>query len=269
MSASNTQQQNISGLPIPHVKLYGGDATYPQTVTLKSYVHAGNASGPDFKLRRYPLVVAMDLTTEQIEKGVYVEMSYYRGGKSQSSAGYGNESGSGYVNPAPIIGGVNPLGNKWTRGGLQQFTGGVVLAVDRPNHYQVTSQNQVINVYEYLNNRMSFMNVVYTDTAGVQQLLNVLVPSHRIKRFVKVPGRHFGYSAMLAPYYFMFRYVMWDDESNQFVSGPWSRVVKMMPDQFPFDYDEIATNTLGITAVTISPFFDPNLELCQFETHTP
>jgi hypothetical protein len=211
------QKNQSSMLPIPKLRLQNDDGAGNNNVPIDWYVYAGNATGGQSSLFHFPEVVANDLTQEQIDKGVYVEMLMYRRGKTRTNSA--NEAG--YIVPAPWIGGVNPLGNKWTRGGdssIHVSMGGGVLAVDRPNHYQVTSQNQVIPVWQYLNNRFTRYMVKYRDSAGLDQVLECSCPSSRLKSVMYSPGGRFGYSAQYTPMYIAFRYVMWDEDSRQFIS---------------------------------------------------
>lgn len=250
------QTTSSGGLPVPLVKL-NTNTTQFGSHPLK--IEHSNGSD-NFVVYRYPTVTAVDLTQEQIEKGVYVEMAHYTRGKSP--ARNTSKSEAGYVVPAPQIGGINPLGNKWTRGGQHMES------ADRPNHYQVTAQNQLIPVFEYLKNRHAWMNVGYYDTNG--NIQNVVLPVRKARNHASIyPGTSFMYSARYQPYYFKFRYVMWDDEANNFVSGGWSEVVKLATKLHPFQVDAQASALLNRQVGTLNPALNPAEVQCWIETRLP
>jgi len=260
MANTSIQAQNGStgGLPTPKVKLVTNDSTFgAHPVNIQ---HSDNAG--TFKLYRYPTVVANDLTEQQIEDGVYVEMAHYVRGKSPSAYNT-NKNEAGYVVPAPWIGGINPFNGDWTRGGHHNGTG------DRPNHYQVLSINEEIPVFEYLHNRHIEKSVGYYDISGIPQWVVLKIRRAR-NHASNYPGKAFMYSAKYQPYYFMFRYVMKDKtDDRQWVSGPWSRVVKMAYKEHPFNVDAQASAIIGRQVGTVNPLLNVDEMQCWFETRLP
>lgn len=258
MANTSIQAQNgsVGGLPVPLVKLNSNTTQFGIHP-----VKIEHSNGTDsFFVYRYPTVTAVDLTQEQIEKGVYVEMAHYTRGKSPSRNI--DKTESGYVVPAPQIGGANPLGNKWTRGGQHMDP------ADRPNHYRVTAQNELIPVFEYLKNRHVTMSIGYYDTTGNIQYVSL--PVRRARNHANIyPGTAFMYSGRYQPYYFKFRYVMWDDEANNFVSGPWSRVVKLATKVHPFQVDAQASALLNRQVGVLSPMLNTTEVQCWIETRLP
>lgn len=257
-------------LPVPKVRLYpispvDGSSNYVEV----EYLDNGGNVGGTYKLFNFPQVIASDLTDAQIKAGVYVEMVAYRRGKSPTDNNSGHQVSGGYIVPSPWIGGVNPLNGRWSRGGGHTFSGIGALNADRPNHYQVTAHNEIINVYEYLHNRYKTGTVLYRDTTANQQGLQMLIPSSRDRSANFYPSTRFAYSARHTPYYFAFRYVMWDEEARKWNSGPLSRVIKHVPKQHPFNYDAAASNTNGVPCCNISPNFDQFIFNCWFETRLP
>jgi len=84
------------------------------------------------------------------------------------------------------------------------------------------------------------------------------------------PGKAFMYSAKYQPYYFMFRYVMKDKtDDRQWVSGPWSRVVKMAYKEHPFNVDAQASAIIGRQVGTVNPLLNVDEMQCWFETRLP
>lgn len=252
-SASSSGQ-----LPTPKVQLVGTVDTASQTV------EHSNGTG-FYNLRRYPIVSAQDLTQTQIDQGVYVEMLHYRPHKSPTTAET-NARESGYVVPVAQIGGVNPLagiGSGWTRGG--SYTS----SADRPNHYRVNAQNEQIPVWEYLKNRHFLFAVSYQNTANVQASVNLLIPTTNWRYANYAPGRTFGYSGRYRPYYFCFRYIMFDEAENQWVSSSLSKIVKLAHRVHPFRRDYAQSGVFGQTVNSIDPNFNVGEMACWFETRLP
>lgn len=260
------KQKAGGGLSTPKIKLYHGDDTRPVNVVLNTYKYGANSAGNQFKLTSYPLAVAVDLTQDQIDAGVWIEMAYYKPGKSQSSANDGHV-GSAYVIPGAWGAGANQWFGTTTRTGDHGFLGSIPLAVDRKNHYKVNFKNEVINVYEYLDYRFSEYDVMYRDITGNDVTLTCLVPSNRIRRFYNYPSNHFGYSGVLSPFYCKFRYVM--KIGDDFQAGPWGAKVKVANKDFPFITDEQASQTLGKIANTINPNYSLGYMRCWLETSLP
>lgn len=249
-------------LPIPKVRL----STIDFHKDIQIYDDNLNTVLRLARLRRYPEVIAMDLTDEQIDKGVYLEMIVYKHGFSKTSL-VNNQSE--YKIPASWIGGVNLFNGKPTRGGTQRhLLTGLPVAVDRPNHYKVASHNQVINAWEYLNNRFIERGVAWRDTSGTVTTIPLLIPSWR-KNKQRPFGQTFMYSSVYSPLYVAFRYIMENEDGLRFHSGPLSRVVKICHERHPFNVDAAASALLGSTCGTINPLLDINNLHCYFETRLP
>ena len=265
-TGSDFAVKSLGGLPAPKVQLAGIESVKTQTVQ-----HSKNTG--TYVLWRYPMVSVMDLSPAQIEQGVYVEMLHYRPHKSPGTRdAYTNSREAGYVVPVAQIGGVNPLagiGSGWTRGGSYNDS------ADRPNHYKVVGNQQQVPVWEYLHNRHDFMGVNYNNTAGTQSFVNLLCPTANKRYGNYQPGKTFGYAGRYRPYYFCFRYIMFDDKANNWVSGPLSKIVKLTHKVHPFVRDYQASALIGRQANRIDPNFvvTPvtfvNDMACQFETRTP
>jgi hypothetical protein len=175
----------------------------------------------------------------------------------------------------------------WTRSGDHNWTepGGSTsgtVSVDRPNHYEVTSVNQNIPVWEYFNGRFTVEDVDYRGTSGgTLQIENLVVPVIRRRQNAAAGGARFPYSSMYTPLYAAFRYIAWDPNANagrgQIISGPLSRVIKISHKVFPFDYDWAASGLHGVACANAvwsgtsgGPIEGLNSELkCWFETRLP
>lgn len=214
--------------------------------------HDGNSTVGVITLIEWPEVIAMDLTDEQIEAGVYVEMIHYTRGKGQNING--NNRDSAYKIPVATN---NPFANTPTRGGIH---GGAAV---RFNHYKVMSKNETIPVWEYLHNRLRALNTNYRDINNNGQSLSV--KSYNPNYRYKFHGRAKMYAASYSPYYFAFRYITKNDDGT-FTSGAITRVIKMQNEDFPFIVDGVASATFNRQVGYINPLFNEDLFRCQFET---
>lgn len=262
--------QGGSSLPTPKIRLKHNTST-PADVSVRSVGFGGVGDVDSFNVRRAVDVVAMDVTEQQIEAGLHVEMVVYRNSKSRSAQSTQNPDNSreaGYIIPASVIGGVNPLQayGGTTRGGLPN---NVAVAGDRPNHYKVTQKNEALPVWEYLHNRLVFDNVQYRTTTGNVLAQQVTIPFTNYRSRAYYPGSIFPYSGHYRPYYFAFRYIVWDAFEETFVSGPLTKTLVLSPEVHPFRYNPVASATLGLPSCSVSPGFDPRRLKIQFETRTP
>lgn len=262
MSSSYIPKDSSGGLPIPKVRL----STIGYSVDIDIFDDVNNTTLTQAKLFRYPEVVAMDLTTEQIEKGVYLEMVIYKNGKSRTST-IGQDSA--YKIPVSWIGGVNLFNGKPTRGGSHshKLTGSLV-AVDRPNHYKINAHNEVINAWQYLHNRFVVRDVQWRDTIGNINGTDMIIPAWRKNKFRSF-AKTFMYSSEYSPMYIAFRYIMENEDGLRFHSGGLSRVVKICHDVHPFLVDGVESAILDATCGTINPLFNINSLQCSFETRLP
>jgi hypothetical protein len=228
-------------------------------------------------------------------------MLVYRRGKKPggtSLVGATGTQSSGYIVPSPWFPVSTPpnsspyfpwqSGNFWSRQGDHNWydaganTSGAA-RIDKPNHYEVTSVNQKIPVWEYLNGRFTTDFVAYRNTTGVLSLFqNLVVPvSRRNRRSNPAVGNRFPYNSSYTPFYAAFRYIAWDPSANggqgQLISGPLSKVIKVSHKQFPFAYDWAASGLyLAPCALATwsgtsgGPIEGPNSELkCWIETRLP
>jgi len=265
-------------LPVPKVELLSYEpgsvivgSSYPD-VTIEWFDSVTNSAGGTLSVAKAPYVVAMDITDEMITQGVFVEMVYYRG-----RYGAGKKS---YVAPAPYISGANPLetlyGNLNTRSGIHTTSAGPVfvpLGIDKPNHYQVTSPSQTINVYEYLNGMFTLAPVKYRDTTGTTQTQSCPVPvSKQTTRFDR-PSSRFAYGSNYSPLYIAFRYIMRDSGANggngAFISGPLSHPIAVAAKYHPFVQDPLTTATVGLPTCTIHPLFNSGVLNCWHVNRLP
>lgn len=257
-SINSKQSSGAGGLPIPKVNLSGN---FNEQVVKVQHSSGTNA----YNLYRYPTVTVMDLSDEQIEKGVYVEMLHYRTAKSLRPQ-FGQSREAAYVVPAPQINGVNPMSgiiNGATRGGGYQDL------ADRPNLYKVTAHGEQIQVWEYLRNRHVFDTLAYTDATGNLSYQQVLVPTLRRRAFNNRSNSTFGYSGRYRPYYFTFRYVMVDEETGYPISGPESARIKLAHKVHPFKRNLQQSGVFGFTVNDIDPLFSVDQMACWFETRLP
>ena len=262
----------LEQLPIPRLKLISNDLISNYGAVKIEWVDkASHAVGGGVALTNFPVVVANDISTDLLSNyNIYVEMLRYRRGKSPSGSGYNNAHGAGYSVPSSWTGGVNSLDGRWTRGGLHTSTlSPSGLMPSRPNHYQVTSPNQVIPVWEYYNNRFTKAPVAYRDVAGNTKYLNATIPLSEMNKYVNTPTKRFGSSSRYTPFYSTFRYVLEDKATGDFFSGPTSRVVKITASKHPFIPDPIASAINTDPCVNINSQYDENILKAYIETKLP
>lgn len=257
-------------LPMPKVRLQPWDPAQPFAI-IDWYKYWGNTVWGQYKLFNYPEVITMDLTDEQIAKWVWIEMLVYNRGKSQYS--WSTNEDAWYKIPTSYIGGVNTLGNLDTRWGIHTFAWGWALAVDRPNHYQVTDRNQVIPVRQYLHNRMSQVWIQYNDAVLWPSVVWALTVSQGIRNsWPNYPWSRFGYSSRYRPLYFAFRYIMKADDGYSYISWPLTRVIKLAQEEHPFIFNPAASLTAWTVVNDLNPLALPDgadNARCRFETRLP
>lgn len=257
----------VPPLPTPKVRLQPWNPAQPFAI-IDRYKYWGNATGGQYKLYNYPEVVTMDLTDEQIAKWVRVEMLVYSRGKSPYN-GNTNED-SAYKVPVSWIGWVNTLGNLDTRWGSQSFVGAWALAVDRPNHYQITDRNEVIPVRQYLHNRMSQVGISYNDSVLWQSIAPALTVSQGMRNsWPNYPWSRFWYSSWYRPLYFKFRYIMKADDWYSYISWPLTPTIKLCQEEHPFNFDPVASSITWIRSHKLNPLATPDSARCWFETRLP
>ena len=151
---------------------------------------------------------------------------------------------------------------------------GVAVSVSRPNHYKVTSANETIPVYEYLNGRFITENVHYRDITGTDQTLSCVVPiSCRKVVGANKPTNRFAYSPYFTPMYIAFRYIYYEPSANdnkgQIISGPLSRTIKISARRFPFPPDYYNSGLIGLPVTTPYAHYAPTELKCWIENNLP
>lgn len=266
MSWATLPQSSSWWLPMPKVRLQPWTQAQPFAV-VDWYKNWWNATGWQYKLFNYPEVITMDLTDEQIAKWVWVEMLIYNRGKSQYLS---RNNDAWYKVSVWHIWGNNPLWNLDTRGWIHNFVWAWPLAVDRPNHYQVTDRNQVVPVRQYLHNRMSQVWIAYKDITNNTSFSGALTVAQWMRNsWPNYPWSKFGYSSRYRPLYFAFRYITKADDGYSYISWPLTRVIKLTQEEHPFNYNASASSILWITANDLNPSASPDSARCRFETRLP
>jgi len=263
MSASTTISPAGSGtLPTPKVRL--GNNQYFEVIDLYDIV-LDSVIGA-VKLFRPVEVVAYDVTQEQIDRGLYLEMLAYKAGKSKASI---ENNDSSYKVPSQTIGGINAFDGNDVRGGVNYNHNAprVPISVDRINQINVSARNEVLPAWKMLNNRFTEAAIRYRDTSGNYQAVQCVTPCSRRGRH-KYFGKSFMYSSEYSPYYVCFRFVMNNEDGGKEYSAL-SRVVKICHDTHPFVVDGAASNLIGLQCGDINSSFDKGLLRCYFETRLP
>ena len=268
-------------LPIPKVNLnqtakipYWNGSLDPLT----------SGAGGVMVIESAPQVVTCDIPQELLDNyRVYVEIVIFRRAVFKGVNGAIVKKYASYITPSAWIGKrVNPhvpWGEQfWTRSGahsVNSIAATFPFPLNRPNFFPVTAVNQALNVWILLEGRYMDFKVGYRDAGtGAINTVGAIIPITRRNGGGKnTPTKRFAYSPFYTPYYFGFRYVLWDPKADngrgQTISGPMSRVIKMQNDQFAFNPDPVATALYGLPCAKISPFFVPDIFRCQFEGRVP
>jgi hypothetical protein len=270
------QLLELYNLPVPLVKfqtILTGSGSNVVTLTVN------NTVGSNVNLINPPKIIAQDLSQEQLNHGVFIEMVQYK----MKSGKLNNSKGGGYiVQPMMEDDGFGNITNGLqtrimtyygktinNRGGIQTYyTGGtgstIPLIVPRMNHYQVSNQNEVVLLDSYFEGRFGYTSLPYY--SGVTSpffgiLNNVPIPYTNAGKNVKQKKKsgilgipyQLCYPGSLTSLYVAFRYLMFDPYSNEgkgkFIEGPLSKTIKVTNKFFPF----LKTPTDGIC--TVNPIF--------------
>lgn len=274
-------------LPVPHVLLNKG------YVGVQVLDKTDGSALDTISINKYPTVIANDLTEQLLGTyRVFVEMVHFKR-RMNSSRNSGRSKRSGYVSESDVY--FNEDGervwraawapNFWTRnyGGHwcpqgapnpTEFFAGIPIAINRPNWYEVTAINQNIPVWEYLNSRFYGEEIAYRETDNLISSLSTYIPVYGSRSSGKnVVKSRYPYSSLYTPLYVAFRYIVWDELANgergQIISGPLSRIVKVVHRDFPFKYDFNASSLYGNACASISSKYNLNEFQCFFETRLP
>jgi hypothetical protein len=144
----------------------------------------------------------------------------------------------------------------------------------------VTGHNQYIDLSPMIWNRWELYGVEYRNSLGVQATYSTYVPVANKRSQINRPTSRYSYSPVYVPMYVAFRYVAWDASAGpidpstgspygEIVSGPLSRVVKIIHHNEPFLLDYYASSVYGLPCAYINPKHVPTQLNCMFETHLP
>ena len=276
------QLLELYSLPVPLVKLQsfflGGGS---DVVTL----NLDNTVGNDVKLINTPSITTQDLSQEQIDHGVFVEMVQYK----MKGGTLNNPKGGGYiVQPRMEDDGFGNITNELqnrimtyygktinNRGGIQTYydTPGLTIPLITPrmNHYQVQDINESVDLTDYFKGRYTYTRIKYWNGTDVA-LSDVPVPFTNKSKNVntKIKSGNSGtpyrlcYTGNLTSLYVAFRYLMFDPYSNngkgKFIEGPLSKTIKVTNKFFPF----LKTPTDGICTVNTEFTSSTNNTLIRF-----
>lgn len=252
----------LYNLPVPNIKIKNGNDSVET-------LNTNNTVGSNITLINPLYITSSDLSQEQIDNNVFIEMVQYKS-KKQIHSGIDRFTGGKYVVQPGVeddgFGNVrnslaykimNYYGKKITdRGGVQTFGGDTPLAVNRVNHFQVSSINEEINLSPYFAGRYTYDTIYYIDETGSDNsIIDIPVPTtNRSKNFNNSITSYNGnksklksgitgtpyrmcYNGNLTSLYVAFRYIMFDPDSNngngKFVTGPLTPIIKVVNRFFP------------------------------------
>jgi hypothetical protein len=268
-------------------------------------------SGTSAVIQNYPVLVNMDFTSDHFSNPnnrIFIEMVHYKRKSIGKKGASRIPNGKSYVVPAKNLGGIGqddslpwiaagiPYGDSgfWSRSGASswyEFSSNTSfpIGIDRPNHIEVTSYTMSsYPIWEYLNGRFEFWNVVYRDITGATSSIETLIPSTGKSRAGRNrPTGRFAYSPYYTPYYCAFRYIQWIPNVNprpvglgggfygQIVSGPLSKIIKVTGLNFPFqtNYQQSAVLETPVCDISVQwtthPLDSYRTLKCDWESNLP
>lgn len=273
-------------LPVPTVRLISSESELVPTL------NDNNTVGNDVLLKNAPVIIVDNLTQEQLDDHVFIEMVQYKKKRGRKNdLGYYNSKGGGYVvQPRIEDDGMGNYTNVLqerimnyygktitTRGGIQtkSTSPGVStpLAVNRGNHYEISYLGQVTNVFSYFYGKFTYIPLQYINSSGSGAIVsNVPVPYSNFNKSIKqkIKSGNTGtsyklcYFGNISSLYVAFRYLMFDPTANdgkgQFVEGPLSQTIKVCNQYFPV----IKTTTNGRCSVNPRFTAGTNNQLIKF-----
>jgi hypothetical protein len=245
---------NLFSLPVPNLKISN------TPVVLETFDYHNNSASSGVTLLDSPVIVASDLSNEQINQGVWIEMLIYR--KSRNKR-FTSKTKKGMVIPPSwewdsiSMSGTNTFEDQIlticptcvlpTRGGATKYFNQNPfiqedLHITRPNHYKLTGVTESINVGNFLNGRFTYKQVLYRSPNPIQPSMGeqilLPIPTSRRNSSSGTGSARFCYRSELTPTYIKFRYIMFDVNLNGgqggFITGPTTNTVKIMLETFPF-----------------------------------
>jgi hypothetical protein len=265
------------------------------SVNIQTFDPLANSAAAPIVLFKPPHVVSLDLTQEMLDNfSIYVEMLIYKKRSSKVVKIGGSRTKKfkpgGFYAPSPYYAGIPYTDSRypdWCRpplltgaaySGFWTRMGGhyaptrppTPLAVDRPNHYKVNSINEVIPVYEYLNNRYFSFDVAYRDLTGSRSGLSTTIPYQGYRNSGRNnPTKSYSYSPSYTNMHIAFRYVAFDQHANggrgQILNGPLSKTIKITHTVFPFIANTAASSYYGLPCADLNPLHDPASLICWIE----
>ena len=235
-------------LPTPTIRL--STQINPSPFISVPTLNRDNTVGSDVDLVNPPVIITDNVTQEQLDNHLFIEMVQYKKKRGRG----GKVNGGGYViqprvEPGLFGGVVNVLqerimnyyGKKiTTRGGIQYDSKtGMYLSVNRENHYEIYDLNQFIDVSNYFRGKFCYFDLTYINQYGSTDLINVPIPYSNISKSSKqkILSGNSGssyrlcYCGQISSLYVAFRYLMFDPEANggkgQFIEGPLSQTIKV------------------------------------------
>jgi hypothetical protein len=292
LKTSGSGGGNFNGLmfnlPVPNLKISN------ESINLETFKTEDNSiSNSGVTLVNSPVIVSTDLTIEQINQGVWIEMLIYRKSKRKK---FTSKSKKGMVVPTSwkwdsfALSGTNTLEDQIlsicpnckldTRGGKTKFFSepNIVedLKISRPNHYKITGNTESVNLGYFLNGRFTYKNTEYRppNQSGHTEQIFLPIPVSRRNNNIS-PSTRFCYKSEVSPTYIKFRYIMFNKDVNGgkggFITGPTTNTVKIMLEQFPYVPNEpffsiIKNKYLPTCSVKNGNY---NKLKCSIETNVP
>lgn len=287
---STTTEPNLYQLPVPNIKIDFNN----QSPLISIFDKTTNSEDPTYKinLSKFPLLHPQsDLSQNQIDKGVWLEMLIYRRRAKKTPTSSSNNAKGGFVIPnswdagsqlnffkEEILGLYPNFGSLKSRGGnscysyidksnfpFQRIL--QPLGVNRINHWRINSKD-TYNLIPYLYNRFLRTNCSYLDETNGGNTLAITCPSSRVGTFTNFSDQATGryhpqrYEPKMTNMYIKFRYLMvneaylTDSTQKQFITGPTTETIAIIPmtRPFSFKFDTILNKMVNIATTGYDPY---------------
>jgi hypothetical protein len=261
---------SVSQLPTPIMRLanFEGVAGSPYPGVDLINVLTGEALFPGgLKFMSTPQVVVQDISLDTFSNyDVFLECAIVRKSKRAKL--------KSYVVPSPWSGSI--VNNVWTpswdkpwpinnisRAGahyISVYTSPTTLPiptivkVNRPNHFPVNANGQIVDLLPFLNGRFTLTEINYRTVGSMQTTitggLELPTPVGLDKRNTLSP--RYPYASKFAPLRIAARYLLWNSTTEEFIVGPFSRTAKIWTFPFPFNTDHFLSSVYGEPVATLN-----------------
>lgn len=240
-------------LPVPIIRLQK-----PKSITQVQTFNQ-NISWVQYNLHWYPEVIVQDIPEGLLSQWVRLAFGYYRLSKWWRKRSRHKK----YARPSHWVWWVTETWQSrwwWHFINIYQPDWTInlqPLAFNRPSHWAVTSNTQIIPFWQWLHNRFTDVDVKYRDTAWVINSLTIFWPLRARKRqqwktlWQPAPSKNYAYTSHYTPYRIVCRYE-YQVSPWKWISWPISDKVCIVYRRHPFLVSDSDSLTLWKQSCTLN-----------------